>query len=104
MDVTSIIKTVIEVIIGLLGVLITTKLVPWLKSKLSENQLDIVKQLVTAAVHAAEQMYVSGEGQAKLEYAIEVVNKALSDKNIKIDSEVLRSYIEAEVLKINKGE
>lgn len=101
-DVTSIVRTVLEVIIGAACVFITTKVVPWLKAKLKANQIENIKSIVKSGVDAAEQLYDSGEGQQKLEYATEQINKALEGAKITISPDLLRTYIEAAVLELKK--
>jgi LL-H family phage holin len=103
-DVTNILTAVLEIIIGAVSIFITTKIVPWLKSKFEASRLETVKEIVKSAVNAAEQIWKKepGEGPTKLEYATDMINRALEDKKIKIDADLIRSYIEAAVLELNK--
>ncbi|MBR4396902.1 MAG: phage holin [Methanobrevibacter sp.] len=103
-DVSNILAAVLEIIIGVVSIFVTTKIVPWLKSKIDANKLENVKEIVKSAVGAAEQLWKddSGSGQTKLEYATDMINKALESKKIKIDADLVRSYIEAAVLELNK--
>ena len=100
----NILTAVLEIIIGAVSIFVTTKIVPWLKSKIDANKLENVKEIVKSAVGAAEQLWKddSGSGQTKLEYATDMINKALESKKIKIDADLVRSYIEAAVLELNK--
>ena len=85
---------IILAIIGLLGTIITYVLVPYIKSKTTENQRDNIYNLVLIAVRAAEQIYnMSGQGKLKKEYVIEYLNS----KGVKVTIEDLDVFIEAAV-------
>jgi len=102
-DVTPIIKAVIEVLASVLVTLIATKIIPWLNSKFEKDQLEFIKSVVKVAVSAAEQLYDKAQGAEKLEYAINFVVTALEEKDIIIDKELLRTYIEAAVLELHRA-
>ena len=88
---------IILAIIGLLGTIITYVLVPYIKSKTTENQRDNIYNLVLIAVRAAEQIYnMSGQGKLKKEYVIEYLNS----KGVKVTIEDLDVFIEAAVLEL----
>ena len=62
---------------------------------------EICKVVCREAVNAAEQVYGSGEGKKKLEYAINFVEKYLAAKGIKLDIDIILGYIEAAVKEMN---
>lgn len=90
---------IIEIIITLVSVLITTFLVPFLKRKLSAEKLDELKKWVRVAVTAAEQLYGSKTGQQKKEYVVAF----LLSKGIVFDVDEVNTLIEAEVYKLTQG-
>ena len=102
-DITPIVKAIIEVLIGVVTVLITTKVMPWLNSKLEKSQLELVKDIVKIAVKAAEQLFDKAQGREKLEYAMQFVVSALAERNITIDPEQLRTLIESAVLELHRA-
>ena len=61
-NVTPILLGVLEVVLSVSVVLITTKLVPWVKSKVSQDQLVLIKEIVKIAVKAAEQLFEKTQG------------------------------------------
>lgn len=71
-----------------------------LKDKNSELY-EICKVVCREAVTAAEQVYGSGEGKKKLDYAINFVEKYLAAKGIKLDIDIILGYIEAAVKDMN---
>ncbi len=88
----------IQAIIALVSVLITTFLIPLLKRKLSSEKLEELKKWVGIAVAAAEQLYGSKTGQQKKEYAVAF----LLSKGIVFDVDEVNALIEAEVYKLTK--
>ena len=100
MDITQIALAVI----GLLSIVITTFLIPYIKSKTSNEQQQMLSVLVKTAVQAAEQIYTgTGLGEQKKEWVV----KFLKDKGIAVDSAPIwaevEALIEAFVYAMNSG-
>lgn len=89
----------IQAIITLVAVLITSFLVPYLKEKLSKEKYEKLKNWVSVAVSAAEQLYGSKTGQQKKEYVIGFLNS----KGISFDVDEVENLIESEVYKLTQG-
>ena len=88
-----------QAIITLISVAITTFIIPILKKKLSAEKLDELKRWVGIAVNAAEQLYGSKTGQQKKEYVLSF----LLDKGIVFDAAEVVAMIEAEVYKLTQA-
>lgn len=86
----------IQALIALVSVIITTFLIPFLKKKLSVEKLEELKKWVSIAVNAAEQLYGSKTGQQKKDYVISF----LLSKGITFDAKEVETMIEAEVYKL----
>ena len=89
-----------EFIITLISLLVSSFLIPYLKSKTSKEQQQQINTWVKIAVTAAEQIYQgSGRGVEKKEYVL----KWLADHNVKYDAAKIDAMIEAAVyeLKLN---
>lgn len=86
----------IQALIALVSVIITTFLIPLLKKKLSVEKLEELKKWVGVAVNAAEQLYGSKTGQQKKDYVISF----LLSKGITFDANEVEALIEAEVYKL----
>ena len=67
--------TIFQAIIALLAAVVTYKLIPWLKSKTTEQQQIVLKSVVNTLVFAAEQLYGAGKGAEKLDYVVTELNK-----------------------------
>jgi len=80
-------------LLGLLASLVTAFLIPWIKSKTTEQQRKYLRMVIEMLVQAAEQLYDEGRGKEKLEY----VAGQLDERGFKVDL----AEIEAAVLRLN---
>ena len=72
-------------------------LIPYIKAKVSSEQLDTIKFWVNIAVEAAEMIYTgTGRGQEKKAYVV----KLLNSKGFTLNPEEIDSIIEAAVLEL----
>ena len=96
-NLTQIILSVITLLFGLL----MRYVVPSLKNKLNNNQMELLRIAVRTAVYAAEQLYNSNQGKEKLEYVI----KLLAEQGFIVDveniSDTTRALIEAFVRELH---
>lgn len=88
---------IVVVVMMLIGALITTFLVPYLKAKLTNEQLGKVKFWVNVAVKAAEMIYKgSGLGAKKKAYVVQF----LTEKGFYLNTDEIDNLIEAAVLEL----
>ena len=86
-------------LIGLLGIIITGVLVPYVRSKTTAGQQESIAMWATIGVNAAEQIFQgSGRGVEKKEYALDF----LADKGVSITMYDLETLIESAVLELNQ--
>ncbi len=77
--------------------LITAFLIPYLKTKVSGEQLETIKFWVNIAVEAAEMIYVgTGRGQEKKEYVVQFLNS----KGFTLNVAEIENLIEAAVMEL----
>ena len=81
-------------------VLASLYLVPWLRSKLTNEQLSKAKSWVQIAVYAAEKLYGAGNGDQKLAYAEEILRK----HGIRLDTATLKAMIDAQIKEMENME
>lgn len=92
-DLTQVITAVITLIIAC----VSAFLIPYLKGKLSADQLDTVMLWVNIAVQAAEMLYVgSGRGEEKKQYVLDFLNS----KGYTLNAAEIENLIEAAVLEL----
>lgn len=99
MDVTRIVVA----LIGLLSTLITSFLIPLIKSKIDSNKADKIVYWINVAVNAAEQLFPeSGSGECKKEYVNDFVNSVFNKLGMSVDEQVISNMIEASVFNLGK--
>jgi type II secretory pathway pseudopilin PulG len=92
------ITPIVQAVFALVGVLITSLLIPWIRSKTTAEQQEEIKQWVKIAVAAAEQIFVgSGRGKEKKDWVLEFLAKY----NLKVDMDAIDALIEAAVWELN---
>lgn len=88
------ITTLLNALIALMAAVITTFVIPYIKSKTNENQRKTLVEWIKIAVKAAEQIYTgSGRGIEKKEYVLNF----LHEKGIDFDDSSVEAAIEAAV-------
>lgn len=93
MDVTDIVSAVIT----LIAAIITTFVIPWLKTKLDADKLANLTAWAKIAVSAAEQIYAGpGRGEEKKTYVTEFLGK----HGYTVDTDELDGVIEAAVAQL----
>lgn len=89
----------LEALVVLLASVVTMVIVPALRERYSNEQLEKARSWVQIAVYAAEKMYGAGNGEQKLAYAEQV----LAEHKIKLDTSALKAMIDAEIEKMELG-
>lgn len=93
-DLTPIVNAVITLIVAI----VTTFLIPWIKSKIDAAKLAQIVEWVGIAVRAAEQIYnESGMGEKKKQYVLDF----LASKGFTLDPDSINAMIEAAVKELN---
>ena len=88
---------IIQAVIALCAVLITTFVIPWVKSKAGAQDTENMLAWVTIAVQAAEQLYTSKDGAAKKEYVLDF----LYEQGFEVDADEIDLAIESAVLALH---
>ena len=91
---------VFQAIIALLAAILTYKVIPYFKSKMSKQQFDNLVAAANVAVFAAEQIFAHGDNEKKLDYAIQY----LSNAGFKLDKDVLRTAVEKAVYDLKEDQ
>ena len=89
------ITPIIEAVIALIGIIITSFLIPYIKTKMTTNQFSYLEGIVKTAVYAAEVLFDGdGRGAEKREYVESYVEKICEQHKITFDANVVRQMIE----------
>ena len=98
------ITPIIEAVIALVGIVITSFLIPYLKSKMTANQFSYLEGIVKTAVYAAEVLFDGdGLGVEKREYVINYAEKICERHKITFDATAVRQMIEKSWLELTQG-
>lgn len=89
------ITPIIELIITLLGAVITIMVIPWLKSKIDSNQWQTLQDWAKVGVSAAEVLFKGTKlGKDKLAYVTKYLNDMCEKHNYHFDEVTVRQAIE----------
>ena len=89
------ITQIVVAVIGLLGIIITSVVVPLIKSKLTNSQWESIKNYALAGVQAAEIIFnAQGQGEAKFEWVADYIEQQCAAHGIKIDGDTIKVVIE----------
>ena len=86
----------IMTLVPVFGAIITYFVIPYIKSKVSQTQMEEIIKWVTKAVEAAEVLFdVPKSGEEKREYVIKFIDKMFNSKKEGITEEQIRILLEA---------
>lgn len=92
------ITVIINAVIALIAAVVSTFLIPWIKSKTTAQQREELVAWVKIAVSAAEQIYIgSGRGADKKRYVLDF----LANNGFTVDTDSVNAAIEAAVKQLN---
>lgn len=92
------ITVIINAVIALIAAVVSTFLIPWIRSKTTSQQREDLVAWVKIAVAAAEQIYKgSGRGEDKKKYVLDF----LAQSGFTIDMDCVNAAIEAAVKQLN---
>ena len=94
------ITPIVEAILALVAVVISSIIIPYIKKKTSVEQQKEIAGWVKIAVMAAEQIYVGfGRGAEKKQYVLDW----LAERNISVDGNEIDALIESVVYELNNS-
>lgn len=88
------ITQIVVAVIGLMSVIITSVVVPLIRSKLTNSQWESIKNYALAGVQAAEIIIGAGKGAEKFAWAKEYIEAQCKAHGIKIDMDTVQVAIE----------
>lgn len=87
---------IILLLIPVIGAVITSILIPYVKTKISTTQMDEIIKWVTKTVQAAEVLFDAPKsGEEKREYVINFIDKMFNSKKEIITNDQIRILLEA---------
>lgn len=91
----------VEILISMLALVITTYLIPWIKANTTHKQQEYIRAAAHVAVYAAEKFYGAGHGDEKLAYAEKVLKE---DYGITLNLNKLEAVVDAAIKEMEQAE
>lgn len=91
-----------KAIITIIGIVVTTYIVPWIKSRIDADKLDKIVEYTEIAVRCAEQIYTKEQWKEKKQYVYDYIIKKAADIDIKLDEHDIDVIIEGLVHELKK--
>lgn len=89
------ITQIMVALIGLLGIIVTSVVVPLIKSKMTNEQWESIRNYALAGVQAAEIIFnAQGKDEEKLQWVSDYIEAQCKEHGIKIDMDTVRIAIE----------
>lgn len=96
------ITDIIIAVIGVLATIITTFVVPYIKTKITIGQYNALKIIATTAVKGAEALYIGKKrGEEKRDYVLNCIKEQCNKKGFTFDETELRNALEDAWFDIN---
>lgn len=90
---------VVQAVIALAATLITAFLIPWIRSKTTLEQREMLLSITSSLVYAAEQIYGAGKGAEKMAYVI----AQLEDRGFTADVAAIEAIIKEQYEMLHKN-
>lgn len=88
------ITKVTECALTVIVLLVSAYLIPWLKTKISEEKLEELEKFCEQAVRAAEQLYTPEEYKLKKAYVLSLINEQIEKLGIGLNEAEIDAIIE----------
>lgn len=96
------ITTIIELVIALLGTIITFIVIPWIKTKLNNEQWNTLNEYAIVFVKAAEMLFNGTNlGKDKKKWVIEKLTAIAEEHHLKFSADAIEAAIENAVKNMN---
>ena len=98
-------RPILQITIMLAVVIITSFVIPWIKSKTTQEQWQMIQDIAKISTKAAEILFKgSGRGAEKLNYVTTYIKEFCSEKGIYFNNDAIRQTVENMVKKMNDEE
>ncbi|MBR1910264.1 MAG: hypothetical protein IJ821_06730 [Lachnospiraceae bacterium] len=88
------ITKVTECALTVIVLLVSAYLIPWLKTKISEEKLEELEKFCEQAVRAAEQLYTPEEYKLKKAYVLSLINEQIEKLGLGLNEAEIDAIIE----------
>ena len=89
---------ILQAVIALAAALITAYVIPWIRSKTTFEQRELLLSVISSLVYAAEQIYGAGNGEKKLAYVI----AELEGRGMTVDVAAIEAIVKEQYAMLHK--
>lgn len=100
---TNVFMTIALAIISIAGALVSAYVIPWIKTKISAQDMETITFWVRFAVRCADQLFTPEQWEEKKQYVLAYVIDMASKIGIKLTEQDINVLIEAAVNEIHHG-
>lgn len=94
-------QKIVELVVTLIVLIVSTYVVPYIKSKSKQTDIDTLKELIACGVRCAEMYFDTKDGKAKKQYVLDYVKSLIgSVVKVEITDEQLDTIIEGVVQEV----
>lgn len=95
---------IVTSIITIIVAIVTYVIVPWIKTKITAEQMRLIEQYTEYAVRCAEQIFEPDEWTEKKAWVMEYITTIINDKfNLTLTYEDINTIVEGVVNSVKKG-
>ncbi len=88
------ITKVTECVLTVIVLIVSAYVIPWLKTKISEEKLEELEKFCEQAVRAAEQLYTPEEYKLKKAYVLSLINEQIEKLGLGLNEAEIDAIIE----------
>lgn len=96
-------KIIVEAVVSITVIIITTYIIPWIKGKIGEDKYALIQTYTELAVRSAEQLYTEEEWKAKKNYVLNCVDDKLKEIGLELTEVEINNIIEGIVNAVKKA-
>ena len=100
---TKVFMTIAMAIISIAGVLVSAYVIPWIKTKISAQDMETIVFWVRFAVRCADQLFTPEQWEEKKQYVMQYIIDKVAELGIKISETDINVLIESAVNSIHHG-
>lgn len=94
---------IVSAILTIIVALVTSVLIPWIKSKITAEQMELLTRYTEYAVRCAEQIFTPDEWQEKKLFVLNYVTEIINDRfKLTLTDQDINTLIEGVVNEVKK--
>lgn len=100
---TKVFMTIAMAIISIAGALVSAYVIPWIKTKISAQDMETIVFWVRFAVRCADQLFTPEQWEEKKQYVMQYIIDKVAELGLKLTEEDINTLVEASVNALHHG-